>query len=65
MIKITNPAPVITLGNNQIIGFDIDIEDDYGFDNLQLAYEIIRPKYLNVEPYISMFIIPEIIKDTS
>ena len=64
-IKITDPAPVITLGNNQIIGFDIDIEDDYGFDNLQLAYEIIRPKYLNVEPYISMFIIPDIIKDTS
>ena len=65
IIKITDPAPVITLGNNQIIGFDIDIEDDYGFDNLQLAYEIIRPKYLNVEPYISMFIIPDIIKDTS
>ncbi len=65
VIKITTPEPIITLGNNQIIGFDIDIEDDYGFDNLQLAYEIIRPKYLNVEPYISMFIIPDIIKDTS
>ena len=29
IIKITDPAPVITLGNNQIISFDIDIEDDY------------------------------------
>ena len=64
-IKIITPAPIITLGNNQIIEFNIEIEDDYGFDNLQLAYEIIRPDYLNVEPYISMFIIPDIIKDTS
>ncbi len=64
-IKIITPDPVITLGNNQIIEFNIEIEDDYGFDNLQLAYEIIRPDYLNVEPYISMFIIPDIIRDTS
>ena len=64
-IKIINPDPVITLSSNQIIEFNIEIEDDYGFNNLQLAYEIIRPAYLNVEPYISMFIIPDIIKDTS
>ncbi|MFL3013693.1 MAG: hypothetical protein ACJZ19_03890 [Candidatus Neomarinimicrobiota bacterium] len=63
-INIIKPTPIITLGNNQIIEFDIDIEDDFGFENLQLAYEIIRPDYLNVEPYISMFIIPELIQDT-
>ena len=50
IINIIKPAPIITLGNNQIIGFDIEIEDDFGFENLQLAYEIIRPDYLNVEP---------------
>ena len=65
IINIIKPAPIITLGNNQIIGFDIEIEDDFGFENLQLAYEIIRPDYLNVEPYISMFIIPDLIRDTT
>ena len=43
----------------------IEIEDDFGFETLQLAYEIIRPDYLNVEPYISMFIIPDLIRDTT
>jgi len=64
-IKINNPKQVITLGNNQIIPFDLEIKDDFGFDKLQLAYEIIRPKYLNVEPYIAMFIIPELDQDTN
>jgi len=63
-INILEPEPIITLGNNQIIQFIIEIEDDYGFSNLQLAYEIQRPSYLKVEPYIAMFIIPELIQDT-
>ena len=58
-IRVINPPPLITLGNNQIIQYELEIEDDYGFNNLQLAYEIRRPKYLGVEPYIAMFIIPE------
>ena len=64
-IKINNPKQVITLGNNQIIPFDLEIKDDFGFDKLQLAYEIIRPEYLNVEPYIAMFILPELDQDTT
>ena len=64
-IKINKPERVITLGNNQIISFDLDLEDDFGFDKLQLAYEIIRPEYLNVEPYIAMFIVPELNQDTT
>ena len=64
IIKIIKPAPIITLGNNQIIQFHIEIEDDYGFNDLQLAYEIRRPEYLNVEPYIAMFKIPELNQDT-
>ena len=65
LIRVIKPEPVITLGNNQIIQFEIEIEDDYGFNNLQLAYEIRRPDYLGVEPYIAMFVIPELNKDTT
>ena len=64
-IKVIKPPPIITLGNNQIIQFHLEIEDDYGFTNLQLAYEIRRPEYLEVEPYIAMFIIPELNQDTT
>ena len=64
IIQVIKPAPIITLGNNQIIQFHLEIEDDYGFNNLQLAYEIRRPEYLNVEPYIAIFIIPELNPDT-
>jgi hypothetical protein len=65
VIKVITPAPVITLGNNQIIQYELEIEDDYGFNNLQLAYEIQRPDYLGVEPYIAMFRIPELNQDTT
>ena len=64
-IKVIKPPPIITLGNNQIIQFHLEIEDDYGFNDLQLAYEIRRPEYLDVEPYIAMFIIPELNQDTT
>tara|TARA_Y100001970_G_scaffold90730_1_gene114446 strand:- start:6840 stop:10256 length:3417 start_codon:yes stop_codon:yes gene_type:complete len=63
-IRVIKPEPIITLGNSQIIQYELEIEDDYGFKNLQLAYEIRRPDYLGVEPYISMFIIPELSQDT-
>jgi hypothetical protein len=36
-INVIKPPPIITLGNNQIIQFHLEIEDDYGFTNLQLA----------------------------
>ena len=36
--SISKPAPIITLGNNQIIGFDIEIEYDFVFENLQLSF---------------------------
>jgi len=64
VIKVIYPPPVITLGNSQLIQYEIEIEDDYGFNNLQLAYEIRRPKYLGVEPYIAMFRIPDLNQDT-
>ena len=65
IIRIIKPAPIITLGNNQIIQYELEIEDDYGFNSLQLAYEIRRPDYLGVEPYIAMFVIPDLDLDTT
>ena len=65
VMRVKKPAPVLTLGNNQIIQYELEIEDDYGFNDLQLAYEIRRPDYLGVEPYIAMFIIPDLNKDTT
>jgi len=38
-----------------LISILMDIEDDFGFSKLQLAYEIHRPSYINAEPKISMF----------
>ncbi len=65
VIRVINPPPNITLGNSQIIQYKLEIEDDYGFNDIQLAYEIRRPKYLGVEPYIAMFRIPELNQDTT
>ena len=54
-MSILKPAPIIELGGNQAISIKMNIEDDFGFSKLQLAYEIHRPAYINAEPKISMF----------
>lgn len=61
-LNIIQPPPIIELGRNQTIPMRLTIEDDYGFSNLQVAYEIRRPSYFKAEPFISMFSIP--LKDT-
>ena len=33
----------------------MSIEDDFGFSNLQLSYELQRPNYIEAEPFISLF----------
>ncbi len=55
---IIQPPPIIELGRNQTIPMRFTIEDDYGFSNLQVAYEIQRPSYFKAEPFISLFSIP-------
>ena len=57
-ISIIKPPPIIEIGGDQSIPIMMIINDDFGFSNLQLAYEIQRPSYINVEPFISMFNIP-------
>ena len=57
-ISILEPPPIIELGGGQSIPIRMNIKDDFGFLNLQLAYEIQRPSYIEVEPFISTFNIP-------
>ena len=54
-ISIIKPPPITELGNDQTIPIQLEVSDDYGFTNLQLAYEIRRPAYLQADPYVAMF----------
>ena len=54
-MTIIQPPPIVELGGDQSIPIMMTIEDDFGFSNLQLAYEIQRPSYIQMEPFISMF----------
>ncbi len=64
-LLVIQPSPVIELGSNQSIPIHLEIEDDYGFTELQVAYEIRRPSYLQADPYVSMFPIYELNSDTT
>jgi hypothetical protein len=54
-MTIIQPPPIIELGSNQTIPILMSIEDDFGFSNLQLSYELQRPNYIDAEPFISLF----------
>ncbi|MEE8335481.1 MAG: hypothetical protein V3S48_03485, partial [Candidatus Neomarinimicrobiota bacterium] len=56
-MNIFLPAPIVELTGEQIIPLKLTIEDDFGFSNLQVAYEIRRPSYIQADPFISMFAI--------
>ena len=57
-ITVFQPERVIELGSNQSIAIHLKIEDDFGFSNLQVAYEIHRPAYISMDPLLSLFTIP-------
>ena len=63
-LAVIKPAPMIELGSEQIIPIHLEIHDDYGFTDLQLAYEVRRPTYLQADPYVAMFTIQDLIPDT-
>lgn len=57
-ITVYQPESVMELGSNQLIPIHVQIEDDFGFSNLQVAYEIHRPAYIALDPLLSLFTIP-------
>ena len=60
-LSVYEPHPIIELGDDQIIPVHLDIEDDFGFSNLQIGYEIKRPAYIETDPVISVFKVPDLI----
>ncbi len=64
-INIIKPTPFTELGSLMNVPIKIEIEDDYGFSNFQIAYEIQRPSYLKADPFISIFNIKELVSDTT
>jgi DNA repair exonuclease SbcCD ATPase subunit len=57
-ITVHQPEQIIELGSDQTIAMHVQIEDDFGFSNLQVAYEIHRPAYIAEDPLLSLFTIP-------
>ena len=57
-ITVYQPEKVIELGRDQTIPIHLLIEDDFGFSNLQVAYEIHRPAYIAMDILLSLFSIP-------
>ena len=64
ILSIIKPAPITELGNDQSVPVHLEISDDYGFTELQLAYEVRRPAYLQADPYVAMFNISDLNTDT-
>ena len=64
IITVISPPPLTELGNDPLIPIHLEIQDDFGFTDLQLAYEVRRPNYLDADPFVAMFNIPELIQDT-
>tara|TARA_B100000214_G_scaffold284185_1_gene213756 strand:+ start:4009 stop:7416 length:3408 start_codon:yes stop_codon:yes gene_type:complete len=64
LITVIKPLPVTELGNNQTIPIHLEINDDFGFTDLQLAYEIQRPAYLQTDTYVAMFNLDELSPDS-
>ena len=63
-LTVLQPSSYVELGDDQSIPFLLNIQDDYGFTNLQITYEIIKPSILKLDPYVSMITIPEVSKDS-
>ena len=53
-LYIKEPKENIELGSDQTLLIDLELQDDFGFNSLQIGYQVNRPKYLNIEPFISM-----------
>ena len=64
-LVIMKPSPIIELGSNMSIPLHLQIEDDYGFSDLQIAYEVRRPEFLEADPYVAMFTITDLNMDST
>ena len=65
VLNVIKPEIFTELGSNMSIPLQLDIEDDYGFSNLQVVYEIHRPNFLGVDPFTEIFRLTELNTDTN
>ena len=65
ILDVISPPQMVELGDDMSIPFYLKIEDDFGFSQLQIGYEIKRPAFLEMDPYVSIFTIPELNTDTT
>ena len=63
-IDIIEPEPLSELGDKQVLPIHVEISDDFGFTDLQLAYEIRKPSYLQADPYVEMFTFKDVDSDS-
>ena len=63
-LSVLKPPPITELGNDQSVPIHLEVSDDYGFTDLQLAYEAERPAYLQADPYVAMFKINDLNTDS-
>ena len=54
----------MNLGNEQTIPIHLDVLDDFGFTDLQLAYEIKKPAYIKDNTLVAMFKIEKLEPDS-
>ena len=54
-MSVIQPQPLLEMGTEQLIPIQIKIEDDFGFNTLQIGYEIKRPSYIENQSQISIF----------
>jgi len=57
-ITVYQPEKIYELGSDQSLPMHLQIEDDFGFSQLQVAYELHRPAYIAIDPLLSLFKIP-------
>ncbi|MFQ6614414.1 MAG: hypothetical protein ACE5D1_06180, partial [Fidelibacterota bacterium] len=54
-IKVRSPEQQFDLGDNLFIPLELDLEDDFGFSDLQLVYAVHHPNLPELEPATSIF----------
>ena len=64
VLIVMEPSPILELGDDQSIPIQLNIQDDFGFSNLQVAYEVRKPSFLNSDPYVAMFNLPGLKTDS-
>ena len=62
-LLILNPQNNFELDESNLIGFDMQIIDDYGFNKAWIEYQIIFPEYLKQDTIIYVREIPELVND--